>query len=85
VDATGIKGSYDFTVSYSPQSLLQSGGGGGDAGQQPAGGIATASDPNGALSFVDAVSKQLGLKLETRKRMLPVLVIDHMEEKPTDN
>ena len=83
VDATGIKGAYDFALSYSPQSLVQSGGG--DAGQQPAGGILTASDPSGALSFVDAVSKQLGLKLETRKRMLPVLVIDHMEEKPADN
>jgi len=81
-DATGIKGSYDFTVSYSPQSLLQ---GGGDAGQQPAVGVPTTSDPNGALSFVDAVNKQLGLKLEMRKRMLPVLVIDHMEDKPTDN
>jgi uncharacterized protein (TIGR03435 family) len=84
-DATGIKGSYDFTVSYSPQSLLQSGGGGGDAGQQPAVGVPTPSDPNGALSFVDAVSKQLGLKLEMRKRMLPVLVVDHMKDKPADN
>jgi uncharacterized protein (TIGR03435 family) len=33
----------------------------------------------------DAVEKQLGLKLEVRKRTLPVFVIDHIEEKPTDN
>jgi len=25
------------------------------------------------------------LKLEVRKRTLPVFVIDHIEEKPTDN
>jgi uncharacterized protein (TIGR03435 family) len=31
------------------------------------------------------VNKQLGLKLEMRKRAMPVLVIDHVEEKPTDN
>jgi uncharacterized protein (TIGR03435 family) len=31
------------------------------------------------------VYKQLGLKLEKTKRPVPVLVIDHVEEKPTDN
>ncbi len=45
----------------------------------------TASEPNGALSFFDAVNKQLGLKLEKEKRPVPVLVIDHIEEKPTEN
>jgi uncharacterized protein (TIGR03435 family) len=33
----------------------------------------------------DAVSKELGLKLEKQRRPEPVLVIDHIEEKPTDN
>ena len=75
-DATEIKGSWDFTISFSPRALLQSGGAG-DAGQ--------ASDPNGALSFVDAIGRQLGLKLEMRKRAMPVLVIDHIEETPTEN
>jgi uncharacterized protein (TIGR03435 family) len=37
------------------------------------------------LSLFDAVNKQLGLKLEMRKRPMPVLVIDRIEEKPTDN
>jgi uncharacterized protein (TIGR03435 family) len=31
------------------------------------------------------VSRQLGLKLDLRKRPMQVLVIDHVEEKPTDN
>ena len=38
-----------------------------------------------SASFPDAVSKQLGLKLELQKRMMPVLVIDHLEEQPTEN
>jgi uncharacterized protein (TIGR03435 family) len=31
------------------------------------------------------VSKELGLKLEKQRRPAPVLVIDHIEEKPTEN
>ncbi|HVW07478.1 MAG TPA: DUF3738 domain-containing protein [Bryobacteraceae bacterium] len=33
----------------------------------------------------DALKKQLGLKLKISKRPQPVLVIDHMEEKPAEN
>jgi uncharacterized protein (TIGR03435 family) len=76
VDATGIKGSWDFTLSFSSANLTQ---GGGDEGKS------ATSDPNGALTLFDAVSKQLGLKLEKQKRRVPVLVIDHIEEKPTEN
>jgi uncharacterized protein (TIGR03435 family) len=80
LDATGLEGAYDFTISFSAVGLLQSGGGrGGDSGAPGA------SDPNGALSLPDAVNKQLGLKLELQKRMIPVLIIDHVEEKPTEN
>ena len=43
---------------------------------------AEAAAPTGSVSFFDAVEKQLGLK---RKRPAPVLVIDHIEEKPTEN
>jgi uncharacterized protein (TIGR03435 family) len=45
----------------------------------------TASDPNGAVSFYDAVSKDLGLKLVKEKRPETVLVIDHIEQQPTAN
>ena len=45
----------------------------------------SASVPNGAVSVFDAVNHQLGLKLEKQKRPLPVLVIDHIEQKPTEN
>jgi uncharacterized protein (TIGR03435 family) len=48
----------------------------------PDAGNETASNPNGAVSFYDAVSKQPGLKLVNEKRPEPVLVIDHQ---PTPN
>ena len=31
------------------------------------------------------MNKQLGIKMEMKKRPMQVLVIDHVEEKPTDN
>jgi uncharacterized protein (TIGR03435 family) len=83
-DKTGLEGAYDFTLTFSPIGLLNAGRGrGGDAGAAAAG--PEASDPTGALSLPDAISRQLGLKLEMRKRPMPVLVIDSMQEKPTDN
>ena len=75
VDGTGLGGSYDFTLSFSSaDKVLPTAG---DAGNS--------SDPNGALSVFDAVNKQLGLKLEKIRRPSPVLVIDHLEENPTEN
>jgi uncharacterized protein (TIGR03435 family) len=86
LDETGIEGAWDFTLSFSPAGMVNGGGGrgglrGGDAG--PPG--SEASDPGGGLSLFDAVSKQLGLKLEMQKRPMPVLVVDRVEQKPTDN
>jgi uncharacterized protein (TIGR03435 family) len=86
VDATGLEGGWNFTLIFSGAGQLQGGGrgdGGGAASAGPTDG--GASDPTGALSLLDAIPKQLGLKLEQQKRPLSVLVIDHIEEKPTDN
>ncbi|HEX4275009.1 MAG TPA: TIGR03435 family protein [Bryobacteraceae bacterium] len=80
-DATGLNGGWDFTLSFTPSWMLGAAGPATDAGP----GAAVASEPSGALSLADAIGKQLGLKLEMRKRMLPVVVIDHMEEKPLGN
>jgi uncharacterized protein (TIGR03435 family) len=87
LDGTGIQGRWNCTLSFSSSNLTK-GGGIGNGGPQPgasATGAPAASDPNGALSLFDAVSKQLGLKLERQRRPVPVLVIDHIEEKPTEN
>jgi uncharacterized protein (TIGR03435 family) len=96
LDGTGIKGSWDFTLSFSSvdQTRARAAGGGSASGGGAAGAGAggggsspdgAASDPSGALTLFDAVSRQLGLKLEKQRRPSPVLVIDHIEEKPTEN
>jgi len=82
-DETGLKGGYDFTLSFSTAGQLHSGppqaGAGGSSDSS------TAADPNGGLSLFDAITKQMGVKLEKTKRPEPVLVIDHVDEKPTEN
>jgi uncharacterized protein (TIGR03435 family) len=86
-DKTGLDGAYDFAFAFTPIGLLNGPGRGrgGDAPAAGPGGGAEASDPTGGVSLFDAVNRQLGLTLEMRKRPMPVLVIDHIEEKPTDN
>jgi uncharacterized protein (TIGR03435 family) len=83
VDATGLDGAWDFTLNFSPSGQVnntQSVAAAAAPGQVP-----VAADPNGALSLFDAVEKQLGLKLEMRKRPMPVLVIDRVDEQPSGN
>jgi uncharacterized protein (TIGR03435 family) len=87
-DATGLEGGFDFTLSFSGAGIINGGGGRGSEPGPMAGGApgsAAAADPSGGLSLFDALSKQLGLKLEQQKRPMPVLVIDHVEQKPTEN
>jgi uncharacterized protein (TIGR03435 family) len=88
LDATGLEGSWNFTLSFSPAGALQGGGGGRGGGDSPPpapAGLTEASDPSGAISLFEAINKQLGLKLELQKRPVQVLVIDHVEPKPTEN
>jgi len=76
LDATGLEGGWDFTLSFSKAAQFR----GNDGLVSDA-----APDPNGAISAPQALEKQLGLKMELRKRPMRVLVIDHVEEKPGDN
>jgi uncharacterized protein (TIGR03435 family) len=79
VDATGLDGAWDFLLSFSGIGVVNNGRG----GDASAGALA-ASAPTGALSLFDALQKELGLKLEQHKRPMPVLVIDHIDEQPSD-
>jgi uncharacterized protein (TIGR03435 family) len=81
LDATGVQGAWDFTLTYGPKPGTFGRRGGGPS-EPPAAGLA--SDPYGDTVLPDAIEKQLGLKLEMRKRSLPVFVIDHIEQ-PTEN
>ena len=91
VDGTHLDGAWDFVVECNPLGvLLQQ-----LSAQQSALGArgdATANNdvpelagPAGPTNLAEAIEKQIGLKLETHKRPAPVLVIDHMEDTPTDN
>jgi len=77
VNETKLEGAYDFTVAFSGVNVWRAS----LAAVQPG----AQADPNGALSFPDAVAKQLGLKLQLEKRMMPVLVIDQMQDRPVEN
>jgi uncharacterized protein (TIGR03435 family) len=81
VDKTGLQGGWDFTLNWSSGDHMPGFG----AQSPPNAETETASDPNGAVSFYDAVRKELGLKLVKEKRPEPVLVIDHIDEQPTPN
>jgi uncharacterized protein (TIGR03435 family) len=98
-DATGIEGGFDFSLTYSMRPMMMGmgmpmpvvappgggGGGGGRAGDIGGAMMPSASDPSGGYTLVEALEKQLGLKLEKQKRTLSVIVVDHIEQKPTEN
>jgi uncharacterized protein (TIGR03435 family) len=89
LDATRLEGGYDFTLSFSAVGLTRATPGiaraPGEPGPPPLSDVAAASDPNGSVTLFEAIEKQLGLKLEATKRPVPIFVIDHAEQKPTEN
>jgi len=84
VDLTGLKGSYDFALTWAPVGRFNPAGRGGDAAQ-PTSGVASAGDPTGDITVFEAVDKFLGLKLAEQKHPMSVVVIDHVDRTPTEN
>jgi bla regulator protein blaR1 len=78
IDKTGLTGSYDFSLQLPPRSgpmaMAPAPGNG-----PPAGGEDGGDDSSGPSIFT-AVQEQLGLKLESQKAPLPLIVIDHIEQ-----
>ena len=70
-DQTGLKGFYAIELNYSMPRPAEAPN-------------ANAADPADAPSLFTALQEQLGLKLQPRKIVIPVLVIDHLE-RPTEN
>jgi len=68
VNATGLKETYDFTLDY----YRGPGGRGVLEGREPA------PDPSGP-SLRTALQQQLGLKLESRKGPVEMLIVEHIE------
>jgi uncharacterized protein (TIGR03435 family) len=86
-DATGLEGGYDFTFSFSPIGAIQASQTAPPSAERTSATDAAtaAADPSGTITLFDALNKQLGLKLETVKRPVQVLVIDKVERKPLEN
>lgn len=78
VDKTGLTDRFDFTVKYTPDAsqILP---GGGPPGPEPA-----ADNADAPPDLFTAVQQQLGLKIESIKAPVDVLVIDTVE-KPSEN
>jgi uncharacterized protein (TIGR03435 family) len=73
VDLTALEGGWDFVLAWTPKGALGVG-----MADRP-------GDPSGGLTIFEAVDRLLGLKLAGQKHSMKVLVIDHVEQKPTNN
>jgi len=76
VDQTGVSGRFDFTLNWTPDES-QFGGRPGDAAQRT-------SNADVPPDLYTAIQQQLGLKLESAKAPVEVLVIDRVA-KPSEN
>jgi uncharacterized protein (TIGR03435 family) len=70
IDKTGLTGKYDFTLRWTPEN-----------GRPP---MINGAPDTSAPSIFTAIQEQLGLKLESTKAAVSVLVIDHAEA-PAEN
>jgi len=75
VDNTGLKGRFDFSVTFLPDDTQFN-------GHSPVGKLADGVEP--APSLTEALQQQLGLKMSAEKTPVEVLAIDHVE-KPSAN
>src|SRR5580692_2867265 len=73
IDRTGLSGKFDFTLEWAPVSNNPA----------PSDSPAAPSDPVGPTS-VQALRDQLGLRVESKKAAVPILVIDRVE-RPSEN
>jgi uncharacterized protein (TIGR03435 family) len=74
VDATDLKGAWDFRLDWTPLS-------GGLAGLQSAPG----QEFDTGTTIFKTMEKNLGLKLEQQERSMPIIVIDQVDRVPTEN
>jgi uncharacterized protein (TIGR03435 family) len=71
LDRTGLNGPYAIDLQWTPEPRTPT--------------EAAAFDPAAGPSIYAAVQEQLGLRLEARKTLLPVIAIDHAEKVPSGN
>jgi uncharacterized protein (TIGR03435 family) len=69
LDMTGLQGTYDLNLEWTPESAVGEPSSGGDSGP----------------SLFAAVEQQLGLKLEVRKGPVEIIVVDRADRVPIQN
>ena len=83
VDKTGLTGNYDYTLQWTvDDGSLPPGGLSGAAGVGGLGGAPTrdtSTEDAGSPSLFTAIEEQLGLKIESSKGPVDVIVIDHLD------
>lgn len=85
VDKTGLTGTYDVTLDFSPEGL-----GPGPRGPEPAeAGASPAEAPRSSndsgKTIFTALQEQLGLKLESRRETVDLLIVESVEKMPSRN
>ena len=86
LDETGLTGGYDFTVDLSRYiDLAAVQGPGGDPGHEGRGVTSPMDASIIENALVMAMREQLGLKLESKKRPIDMIVVDRAEKLPTEN
>jgi uncharacterized protein (TIGR03435 family) len=79
VDRTGLAGGYDVDLNWTPDQIPRPAGG----GDQPVQVNGVTVDPNGPSLFT-ALQEQLGLKLESTRGQVDVLVVERAEKPAED-
>jgi bla regulator protein blaR1 len=82
IDKTGLTGEYDFTLKWTPDGIQGAMFRGPESGQ-PSPTSAAFPDSSGPSLFT-ALEEQLGLKLESQKGPVEIVVLDHVE-RPSEN
>ena len=84
IDATGLNGKYDYSLIFALPTGM---GGRGNAAppSDPNTPLSAASDNDTGIPIENEIQSQLGLKLESKKGPVDILVIDHAEKVPTEN
>jgi uncharacterized protein (TIGR03435 family) len=75
VDATGLQGGWNFLFGFSRNQAQRPPNPNQQAGEAP--------EPIGMTTY-EAVERMLGVKLVKQKRSIPVVVVDHVDEKPLE-
>jgi len=77
---TGLTGKYNFTLTYSRPRIDVT-----QVGPEPDWAMNPPEGPEPLGDIFGSIQTELGLKLEPKKGPRDVIVIDHIEKKPTDN